>query len=195
MRFLLGVFLLALAGPAWCQVTPEIGYPLEDVRPRELRSQFKDKRRGHIHHASDLMRPRGTPILAVTDGYIKKLSRSRTGGISIHLFDEAEEYNYFYAHIDHYAKGLREGQHVKRGDVIAYVGSTGNARRRSPHLHFAVSRVPEDKRYWGGEPMDPYPLLVAASSAAKPAEDVAGEEVADEDQVMEAPQSVPRSPR
>lgn len=156
--------LLSLAGAALCQALPDIGYPLAEVRPGELRKQFRDKRRGHIHQANDLMRPRGTPILAVADGTVRKLIRTRTGGISIFQFDAAEEYCYFFAHIDHYAKGLREGQQVHRGDVIAYVGSTGNALRSAPHLHFAVSLVLPDKRFWGGKVIDPYPLLLSAST-------------------------------
>ena len=163
--------LLSLAGAAFCQALPDIGYPLAEVRPGELHSQFRDKRRGHIHHASDLPRPRGTPILAVTDGTIRKLIRTRTGGISIYLFDNTEEYCYFYAHISRYAKGLREGQEVHRGDVIAYVGSTGNAR--APHLHFAVSLVPPDKRFWGGKSIDPYLMLLAASTTIGAGDDTA----------------------
>ena len=142
---------------------PEIGYPLAEIKPGELHSEFNDHRRGHTHHAIDLMRPRGTPVMAVTDGVIHKLYRSRTGGISIYLFDGSEEYCYFYGHLDHYAKDLHEGQEVHEGDLIGYVGSTGNARRSSPHLHFAVSLTGAERKWSGGVPIDPYLMLVAAA--------------------------------
>jgi murein DD-endopeptidase MepM/ murein hydrolase activator NlpD len=133
------------------------------VKPRELRSQFNDGRRGHKHQAIDLMRPRGTPVMAVTDGVIRKLYRSKTGGISIYLFDSSQEYCFFYAHLDHYAKNLREGQEVRKGQVVGYVGYTGNAKRSSPHLHFAVSLTGPQRRWSGGAAIDPYPLLLAAA--------------------------------
>jgi murein DD-endopeptidase MepM/ murein hydrolase activator NlpD len=142
---------------------PEIGYPLRDIGTRELRSQFNDKRRGHIHHAIDLMRRRGTPILAVADGTVRKLCRSRSGGISAYLFDASEQYCFFYGHLDHYAKGLHEGREVHRGDVIGYVGSTGNAKRSAPHLHFAVSRTGPERKWFGGVPIDPFPILLATT--------------------------------
>lgn len=142
---------------------PEMGYPLAEVKPRELRSQFHDKRRGHQHQAIDLMRPRGTPVMAVADGVIRKLNRSKTGGISVYLFDTSGKYCFFYGHLDRYAKSLHEGQAVHRGQVIAYVGYTGNAKRSSPHLHFAVSLTRADGNWWGGTAIDPYPILLAAT--------------------------------
>ena len=141
----------------------EIGYPLAEVKPRELRSQFNDRRRGHTHHAIDLMRKRGTPVMAVTDGVIRKLYRSRTGGISIYMFDGSEEYCFFYGHLDHYARNLHEGQEVRKGEVIGYVGYTGNASRSAPHLHFAVSLTGPRRLWSGGVPIDPYPMLLAAA--------------------------------
>lgn len=147
---------------------PEIGYPLAEVKAQELQSQFRDRRKGHIHQAIDLMRPRGTAVMAVTDGTIRKLYRSKTGGISIYLFDGSEEFCFFYGHLDHYAKNLHEGQEVKRGDVIGYVGYTGNAKRSAPHLHFAVSLTGPERRWSGGVAVDPYPMLVAAAVPAPP---------------------------
>ena len=165
MRLVIGALLLALPalhGASKRPELPDLGYPLAEVKPKELRSQFNDHRRGHQHHAIDLMRPRGTALMAVTDGVIRKLYRSRTGGISIYLFDGSEEYCFFYAHLDHYAKNLHEGQHVRKGEVIGYVGYTGNAKRSAPHLHFAVSLTGPQRRWSGGVAIDPYPLLLAA---------------------------------
>jgi murein DD-endopeptidase MepM/ murein hydrolase activator NlpD len=144
---------------------PELVYPLAEVKAKELRSQFNDRRRGHRHNAIDLMRPRGTPVMAVTDGAIRKLYRSKTGGISVYLFDESGEYCFFYGHLDHYVKNLHEGQEVHRGDIIAYVGYTGNAKRSAPHLHFAVSLTGPERRWSGGVAIDPYPMLLAAVPA------------------------------
>jgi murein DD-endopeptidase MepM/ murein hydrolase activator NlpD len=101
--------------------------------------------------------------MAVTDGVIRKLYRSKAGGISIYLFDGSEEYCFFYGHLDHYAKNLHEGQAVHKGDVIAYVGYTGNAKRTAPHLHFAVSLTGPARRWSGGVAIDPYPILLAAT--------------------------------
>jgi peptidoglycan LD-endopeptidase LytH len=155
----------ATPAPAMPPDAPQIRYPLADVKPSELqRSEFNDHRRGHRHHAMDLMRPRGTPVMAVTDGQIRKLYRSKTGGISVYLFDASEEYCFFYAHLDHYAEGLHEGQEVHKGDVIAYVGYTGNAKRNAPHLHFAVSLTGTQRKWSGGVALDPYPMLVIAAT-------------------------------
>jgi murein DD-endopeptidase MepM/ murein hydrolase activator NlpD len=166
VKITLGACLLilpVLLGAAKRPELPQLGYPLAQVKPGEVHSEFNDKRRGHRHHAIDLMRPRGTPVMAVTDGKIRKLYRSRTGGISIYLFDVSEEYCFFYAHLDHYAKNLHEGQEVHKGDVIAYVGHTGNAKRSAPHLHFAVSLTGPERRWSGGVAIDPYPMLLAAT--------------------------------
>jgi murein DD-endopeptidase MepM/ murein hydrolase activator NlpD len=166
MRIALGALLLTLTislGAAKRPELPDIGYPLADVKPRELHSQFNDRRSGHRHQAIDLMRRRGTPVMSVTDGVIRKLYRSRAGGISIYLFDGSEEYCFFYGHLDRYAKNLHEGQRVRKGEVIGYVGYTGNAKRTAPHLHFAVSLTGPARRWSGGVAIDPYPILLAAT--------------------------------
>jgi murein DD-endopeptidase MepM/ murein hydrolase activator NlpD len=108
------------------------------------------------------MSPRGTPVLAVTDGKIQKLFLSKPGGNTIYQFDEDGIYCYYYAHLDRYASGLHEGQRVKRGDVIGYVGSTGDAKAEAPHLHIAVFLLGPEKHWWQGTPINPYPLLIEA---------------------------------
>ncbi len=147
---------------------PDFASPLAEVRAKDLHSEFNDHRRGHRHHAIDLMSPRGTPVMAVTDGVINKLYRSKTGGISVYLFDTSQEFCFFYGHLDHYAEGLHEGQEVHKGEVIAYVGYTGNAKRNAPHLHFAVSLTGPQRKWSGGTPFDPYPMLVTAAPAVVP---------------------------
>lgn len=143
-----------------------IGLPIRDVKRSDILDTF-DQARGtdRKHEATDIMAPRGTPVLAVVDGIIRKLFNSKPGGLTIYLFDNGEKHAYYYAHLDRYAENLREGQVVKRGDVIAYVGSTGNARPDAPHLHFAIFELGPEKEWWRGSPINPYPLLVEAFEA------------------------------
>jgi murein DD-endopeptidase MepM/ murein hydrolase activator NlpD len=136
--------------------------PVEGIRPTDLRRDFDDKRSGgRVHQALDILAPRGTPVLAVADGKIRKLFNSKAGGLTIYQYDEEEKTCFYYAHLDRYADGLREGMAVKSGALIGYVGTTGNAPPGAPHLHFAVTRLPPTKEWWKGEAIDPYPLLTA----------------------------------
>ena len=100
-------------------------------------------------------------MLALGDGVIKKLFNSRDGGLTIYQFDPDETYCYYYAHLDHYAADLTEGMFVRRGQVIGYVGTTGNAPANTPHLHLAIFKLGPDKRWWRGTPVNPYPVLVS----------------------------------
>ena len=106
-----------------------------------------------------LMAPRGTPVVAADDGRVAKLFRSVAGGITIYQFDPDERFTYYYAHLDHYASGLVEGSRVKRGEVIGFVGTTGNAPANAPHLHFTVFRLGPDKRWWQGKAVNAYAFL------------------------------------
>ena len=99
------------------------------------------------------------PVRAVEDGRIAKLFTSEAGGLTIYHFDPSETFAYYYAHLDRYAAGLEEGQRVRRGQVIGYVGSTGNASEDAPHLHFAIFRLTPERQWWKGEPINPYPIL------------------------------------
>jgi murein DD-endopeptidase MepM/ murein hydrolase activator NlpD len=133
--------------------------PVDGVDRDDLRDTFSDARGARAHEAIDIMAPRGTPVRAVEDGRVAKLFTSAAGGTTIYMFDPTETYCYYYAHLDRYAAGLREGQAVERGDVIGYVGSTGNASPNAPHLHFAIFRMTSEKQWWKGEPINPYPVL------------------------------------
>jgi murein DD-endopeptidase MepM/ murein hydrolase activator NlpD len=124
-----------------------------------LRDNFHEKRGVRTHNALDIMAPRGTPVLAVDDGRIAKFYRGPMAGIAVYQFDRETRRVYFYAHLDRRAEGLVEGQPVARGDLIGYVGSTGNAPETAPHLHFSVHALGPDKRWWKGEAVNPYPLL------------------------------------
>jgi peptidoglycan LD-endopeptidase LytH len=133
--------------------------PVEGVHRADLVDGFFEQREGHVHHALDIMAPRDTPVRAAVAGVIAALNSSRAGGTSIWQYDQSGHYCYFYAHLQRYAPGLRAGQTVARGDVIGFVGTTGNAPRNTPHLHFAMFRLESRGRWWGGVPVNPYPLL------------------------------------
>ena len=111
------------------------------------------------HEAIDILAPIGTPVVAIESGKIARLFNSKAGGITVYQFDPTERFCYYYAHLDRYADGLRENDTVKRGQVIGYVGVSGNAPKDTPHLHFAVFRLTEAKRWWEGTPIDPYDIL------------------------------------
>jgi murein DD-endopeptidase MepM/ murein hydrolase activator NlpD len=134
--------------------------PVEGVTPNQLRDTFNDSRAlGRRHDAIDIMAPRGTQVRAVEDGTIAKLFTSKAGGLTIYQFDPTQTFTYYYAHLDHYVSGLAEHQPVRRGQLLGYVGSTGNASESAPHLHFAIARLGTDRAWWKGNPINPYPLL------------------------------------
>ena len=115
------------------------------------------------HEAVDIMAPRGTPVLSADDGRVLKLRKNAAGGTTIYATDPDERIIYYYAHLDRYHEPIREGMKLAKGDTIGFVGTTGNAPRNVPHLHFQIMRMPADRRWWGGEPIDPLPLLVNAA--------------------------------
>jgi murein DD-endopeptidase MepM/ murein hydrolase activator NlpD len=133
-------------------------FPVPSVSPDSMANSFADPRGSRVHRAVDIMAPRNSEIVAVDDGVIAKLMVSAKGGLSIYEWNADRTLVYFYAHLQSYAPGLEEGQTVRRGQVIGYVGTTGNAPPNTPHLHFAISRVEEKDRWWGGVPVDPYPI-------------------------------------
>ena len=125
-----------------------------------LRDSFDEARGGtRRHEAIDILAPRNTPIVAVENGTIAKLFRSDAGGITVYQFDPSATYVYYYAHLDHYAAGLTEGKLVRRGEIIGYVGVTGNAPKDTPHLHFAIFKLTAERKWWQGTPIDPYDVL------------------------------------
>ena len=134
--------------------------PVLGVTPSLLSDTFNETRGGkRVHEALDILAPRGTPVIAADDGRIVKLFSSVPGGLTIYQFDPTERLAYYYAHLDRYAADMAEGMQVKRGEVIAYVGSTGNANPATPHLHFAIFELGPEKRWWKGTAINPYPLL------------------------------------
>ena len=137
--------------------------PIAGLVPSELNDSFRERRGGHRHEAIDILQPRGTPVVAVDDGFVRKIFESIPGGHTVYQFNREETLCYYYAHLDRYSVGLREGQTIRRGDLIGYVGTSGNAPKNAPHLHFAVSRLGPDKHWWEGVPFDPYRLFSGGS--------------------------------
>ena len=134
--------------------------PVAGVRAEQLIDTFNDARsEGRVHDAIDIPAPAGTPVLAAGDGEIIKLFPSEKGGTTIYQLSTDKKLVFYYAHLQRYADGIAVGNHVHQGDVIAYVGDTGNAGAGNYHLHFSISIVADPKRYWEGTNINPYPLL------------------------------------
>ena len=136
--------------------------PVRGVRQADIPETFDSRRGAHgerRHEAVDIMAPRGTAVLSADDGRVLRLHRSSAGGITVYAVDAGERYIFYYAHLDRYRDGLREGMKLSKGDVIGYVGTTGNAPKNVPHLHFAILRMGADRKWWTGTPIDPRPLL------------------------------------
>lgn len=133
--------------------------PVAGVAAGQLRDDFNEVRDGHRHDGIDILAPRGTPVLAAAEGNVVKLFNSKPGGLTVYLFDDSQTHCYYYAHLDRYATGLKEGMLLRQGDVLGYVGTTGDAPANTPHLHFEVHILGPDKHWWEGTPIDPYALL------------------------------------
>ena len=135
--------------------------PVEGVERHELSDHFEEARgEGRVHRAIDIRAPRDTPVRAVDDGRIAKLYLSNGGGgIAIYQFDPTETFGYYYAHLSRYAADLEEGESVRRGEVIGFVGTTGNAPPDVPHLHFGITLLTPEKQWWEGVPLNPYRAL------------------------------------
>jgi murein DD-endopeptidase MepM/ murein hydrolase activator NlpD len=112
-----------------------------------------------VHDAIDIPAAAGTPVLAAADGKIIKLFHSERGGTTIYQLSNDKKLVFYYAHLERYAEGIAESNYVKQGDVIAYVGDTGNAGPGNYHLHFSISIIADPRRYWEGTNINPYPLL------------------------------------
>jgi peptidoglycan LD-endopeptidase LytH len=137
----------------------DLVFPVRGIDPGSLVDTFTAPRgSARVHNAVDIMAPRGTPVLAVADGRIRRLGTEGAGGIAVYQVDAASHYAYYYAHLDRLADGLAEGQDVRAGDLLGYVGTTGNAPEGAPHLHFAVYDVGGAKRLFGGRAINPVPL-------------------------------------
>jgi len=147
---------------------PQLGFvgtlklivPVAGVQPNQLLDTFSDSRsEGRVHDAIDIAAAAGTPVVAAADGQIIKLFQSERGGTTIYQLSTNQKLIFYYAHLQRYADGLTEGKYVHQGEVIGYVGDTGNAGPGNYHLHFSIAVVTDPKRYWEGTNINPYPLL------------------------------------
>ena len=134
--------------------------PVAGVSPDQLQDSFNAPREGNrFHHAIDIMAPRGTPVLAADDGRVLRVSSNTLGGLTVYTIDRSGQFVYYYAHLEGYARGLKAGRIVFKGDTLGFVGTTGDAPDNAPHLHFQILRMPPNGKYWEGDPIDPFPLL------------------------------------
>ncbi len=149
-------------------VSPAVGagmlIPVAGIRADQLTDAFSDSRSGgRIHDAIDIMAPLGTPVLAAVDGKLARFFDSELGGITIYQLTDDGKFVIYYAHLQKRADGIVEGMPVEKGQIIGYVGDSGNAGAGNYHLHFSIARVIDPKRYWEGTYINPYPLLKSGS--------------------------------
>jgi murein DD-endopeptidase MepM/ murein hydrolase activator NlpD len=138
-----------------------LAMPIAGIPPDRVTDTFSDTRGGHKHEALDIPAVRGTPVTAVAEGNVAKLFTSKQGGLTVYQFDDSGRWCYYYAHLDHYQPSLKEGMLLRKGDILGYVGTTGDAPPNAPHLHFAIFRLGAEKQWWKGTAVDPLPLLKA----------------------------------
>ncbi len=169
MRAIFLLFLLSVSSYAQSQIAEaDLEYlrsralmiPVVGVTAGQLRNTYDDARsQGRQHNAIDIMAPQGRPVVAVDDGVIIKLFQSDKGGITLYQLDPSGKYAYYYAHLERYAPGIAEGKQLKRGDILGYVGDTGNSGKGNFHLHFEVTKLTAPRKWYGGVPINPYHLL------------------------------------
>lgn len=134
--------------------------PVKGIAASQIPDTYDAPRDGaRVHYAQDILAKRGTPVLAADDGAILHIGTNALGGNVIWTTDPARRFAFYYAHLQKYAKGLHDGQQISRGDVIGYVGTSGNAPKDTPHLHFQVVRIVSGKRYSDGPPLNPLPFF------------------------------------
>ena len=134
--------------------------PVAGVQASQLVDTYTQSRsEGRLHEAIDIMAPAGTPVVAAVDGPVAKLFTSERGGLTVYQFDTDGRRVYYYAHLQGYAPGLAAGDMLRQGEVLGYVGSTGDASPTAPHLHFSVGDLGPEKQWWKSSPINPYPLL------------------------------------
>jgi peptidoglycan LD-endopeptidase LytH len=140
----------------------EFVMPVSGVTAADLEDTFGAPRHGDRSHIGiDIPAPRGTPVVAALDGWIVNLPAGGAGGRGLYLLDRTGRYLLYYAHLDGYADGLWPGLAVRRGEVLGYVGDTGNALG-APHLHLEVGLVTQSTTWWQREPLNPYVVLTGS---------------------------------
>ena len=139
---------------------PVLAVPVAGVARSQIVDSWGQARgEGRQHHGTDIMAPGGTPVLAAASGTVEKLFESRLGGTTLYQRSPDGRWTFYYAHLQGYAPGVHEGQAVRAGDVLGYVGDTGDAGPGNYHLHFSTARLRPDQRWWEGEDVNAYPML------------------------------------
>jgi peptidoglycan LD-endopeptidase LytH len=173
----LGLTIAALAATVRCvpnakvpattdpDVVSGLMVPVRGVERDQLRDNWHDSRDGgaRAHEGLDIPAPRGTPVLAAMEGRLEKLFQSKAGGLTLYI--RSKGFSAYYAHLAGYAPGLAEGQNIRAGQVIGFVGDTGNAGAGNTHLHFGLAKMNPGERWWEGQPINPYPLLAVKDAA------------------------------
>ena len=149
----------AATAPESPEALPLLLIPVVGVRSGDLRDTFDEGRPDHRHEAIDIAAPLGAPVVAAVEGRLAKLYTSVPGGLTAYEFDLFGRYAYYYAHLDRYADGVVEGMPLKRGQLIGYVGTSGNAPKNAPHLHFAIFRLGPERHWWKGVAVNPFTAL------------------------------------
>jgi peptidoglycan LD-endopeptidase LytH len=142
----------------------QLAVPVAGKRVADLLDTFNERRGTRLHGALDIPAPRGTPVLSADAGRVLQVDTSAGGGLSVYVGDPSARFIYYYAHLDAYRPGLANGQEVRKGEVLGYVGTTGNAPPNVPHLHFAIARSDDPRRWWDGTPLDPLPIYRATGT-------------------------------
>ncbi|HEY8591262.1 MAG TPA: M23 family metallopeptidase [Sphingomicrobium sp.] len=162
----------ANGGPVAIAESVEVGpaglaIPVAGIKAGQLTDTFTQARAGGArrHDAIDIMAAEGTPVIAAADGTVEKLFNSAQGGITAYVRSPDRRWTYYYAHLQSYAPGLKEGGQVRRGQPLGRVGHTGNANPAGPHLHFAINQMQPSERWWNGTPVNPYPLLAGKKAS------------------------------
>lgn len=138
----------------------ELMVPVHGISRRQLRDTFSATRGGgRAHLALDIMARKGTRVVSADDGIVLRVTTNELGGRVVYIADPQRRFVYYYAHLDKWVYPLEEGQRVKRGELIGSVGTTGNAPRNAPHLHFQLMRIAPGRQYWNGAPVNPLPYL------------------------------------
>jgi murein DD-endopeptidase MepM/ murein hydrolase activator NlpD len=167
LRLVLFLMAVGMVLLAFRSRVPETGrgtllLPVQGVNAEQLTDSFLDPRETYRRHrAIDIMAPWGTPVIASDDGVIRRMTESDRGGLGIYQVDSQSRRCYYYGHLARYAFGLEEGSIVARGDLLGFVGDTGNASENAPHLHFAAYELKDDGSCFAGTPLNPFTLLVA----------------------------------
>lgn len=154
------------AEQAWLKTILQM--PIAGISASELRDTFNDQRGDRRHEALDIPAPKGTPVLSATDGRVLRLLLSDRGGLMVYAADPSERFVLLYGHLERYEDDLREGATLCQGQVLGYVGTTGNASPTAPHLHFGILRAGDVRKWWQGMPVDPRPLLIPSGPAGTP---------------------------